>query len=380
VRTCGGRFVDRSGIWSLVNELELRRVRKTFGRTVAVAGIDLAVQRAEFVGLLGPSGCGKTTTLRAVAGFERPDSGEVVIKGRNVTHLPPHRRDIGIVFQSYALFPHMTVFQNVAYGLRVRGVPKNEIVRRVADALELVHLGELEHRYPRQLSGGQQQRVALARAVVIQPTVLLLDEPLSNLDAKLRQEMRSELRRLQRRLEIATIFVTHDQEEALSMADRIVVMNEGRVEQIGTAEEIYNRPRTRFVAGFIGMCNFLPGQVVSVAQDHFRFRAGGLEVAVALDGALPAPGTQGTLSVRPEVIRILGADESPPAAVNVVDGKVREITYLGAFRHYRVELSSGHELIVYQQSSGTPPVQEAGRVRVAWEAGAGSFQLEGAAP
>jgi spermidine/putrescine transport system ATP-binding protein len=315
-----------------------------------------------------------------VAGFERPDNGEVVIKGRNVTHLPPHRRDIGIVFQSYALFPHMTVFQNVAYGLRVRGVPKDEIGRRVADALELVHLQELEHRYPRQLSGGQQQRVALARAVVIQPTVLLLDEPLSNLDAKLRQEMRSELRRLQRRLEIATIFVTHDQEEALSMADRIVVMNEGWVEQIGTAEEIYNRPQTRFVAGFIGMCNFLTGVVVSVAQGHFRFRAGALEVAVALEGALPAAGTRGTLSVRPEVIHLLDAGESPPAGVNVVDGKVCEVTYLGAFRQYRVELSSGHELIVYQQSSGTPPAQEGGCVRVAWEEGEGSFQLEGSAP
>ena len=377
---CGGNCPDRSRSWVAVNELELRRVRKTFGRTVAVAGIDLAVQRAEFVGLLGPSGCGKTTTLRVVAGFERPDNGEVVIKGRTVTELPAHRRDIGIVFQSYALFPHMTVFQNVAYGLRVRGLPKHEIGPRVADALELVHLRELEHRYPRQLSGGQQQRVALARAVVIQPTVLLLDEPLSNLDAKLRLEMRGELRRLQRRLEIATIFVTHDQEEALSMADRIVVMNEGRVDQIGTAEEIYNRPRTRFVAEFIGMCNFLPGQVVLVTGDHFRFRAGDLEVAVAIDGAAPAPGTQGTLSLRPEVIRILGAGESPPAGVNVAHGQVREITYLGAFRHYRVELCSGHELIVYQQSGGTPPAQEGGRVQVIWEVGAESFQLEGAAP
>lgn len=358
----------------MVDELELRGVRKSFGRTVAVAGIDLAVQRAEFVGLLGPSGCGKTTTLRIVGGFERPDDGEVVIKGRNVTALAPHRRDIGIVFQSYALFPHMTVFQNVAYGLRVRRLPADEIGQRVANALELVHLQELTERYPRQLSGGQQQRVALARAVVIQPTVLLLDEPLSNLDAKLRQEMRSELRRLQRRLEIATIFVTHDQEEALSMADRIVVMNEGRVEQIGTAEEIYNRPRTRFVAEFIGVCNFLPGQVASAGRGQLLFRAGELEVAVRLDGALPSPGTRGTLSVRPEVIRILSTGESAPADANVVEGKVREITYLGAFRHYRVELSGGCELIVYQQSSGAPPALEGCPVRVAWAAAAGVFQ------
>ena len=357
-----------------MNELELHRVRKTFGPTVAVAGIDLAVQRAEFVALLGPSGCGKTTTLRIVAGFERPDDGEVVIEGRNVTQLPPHRRDIGVVFQSYALFPHMTVFQNVAYGLRVRGLARHEIGSRVAKALDLVHLRELEQRYPRQLSGGQQQRVALARAVVIQPTVLLLDEPLSNLDARLRQEMRSELRRLQRRLEIATIFVTHDQEEALSMADRIVVMSAGRVEQIGTAEEIYTRPRTRFVAEFIGTCNFLAGQVLSVDRGRLRVRAGELEVTVAADETAPAPGTRGTLSVRPEVMRLLGANECPPAGANVAEGQVHEITYLGAFRHYRLALPGGQELIVYQQSSGVSPASEGGRVRVAWEAGAGSFQ------
>jgi spermidine/putrescine ABC transporter ATP-binding subunit len=360
-----------------VSELELRRVRKTFGRTVAVAGIDLAVERAEFVGLLGPSGCGKTTTLRIVAGFERPDHGEVVIRGRDVTQLPAHRRDIGIVFQSYALFPHMTVLQNVAYGLRVRGLPRHEIGPRVAAALELVHLRELGHRYPRQLSGGQQQRVALARAVVIQPTVLLLDEPLSNLDARLRQEMRSELRRLQRRLEIATIFVTHDQEEALSMADRVVVMNEGQVEQIGTAEEIYTRPRTRFVAEFIGTCNFLPAEVVSAAPDRVRVRAGDLELAVAADGTAPAAGTRGTLSIRPEVIRLLAADETPPAGANVAAGEVREVTYLGAFRHYRVALPGGPELIVYQQSGGAPPAAEGARVRVAWDARAGAFQPEG---
>jgi spermidine/putrescine ABC transporter ATP-binding subunit len=363
-----------------VNELELHGVRKSFGRTVAVAGIDLAVQHAELVGLLGPSGCGKTTTLRIVAGFERPDQGEVVIKGRSVTTLPPHRRDIGIVFQHYALFPHMTVLQNVAYGLRVRQLARDEMAARVAAALDLVQLRELGHRYPRQLSGGQQQRVALARAVVIRPTVLLLDEPLSNLDARLRQEMRSEFRRLQRRLEIATIFVTHDQEEALSMADRIVVMNAGNVEQIGTAEEIYTRPRTRFVAEFIGTCNFLPGQVVAGGPDHFRLRVQGLEVTVATGPGAPAAGTRGTLSIRPEVIRLLGAGETPPAGANVTDGRVREITYLGAFRQYRVALSSGHELVVYQQSGGTPPAAEGAPVSVAWDPAAASFQAEGSPP
>ncbi len=363
-----------------MTELELRGIRKSFGRTVAVAGIELAVGRAELVGVLGPSGCGKTTTLRIVAGFERPDQGDVVIQGRRVTALPPHRRDIGIVFQSYALFPHMTVFQNVAYGLRVRGLPRAVIADRVADALHLVHLRELADRYPRQLSGGQQQRVALARAVVIRPTVLLLDEPLSNLDARLRQEMRGELRRLQRRLEIATVFVTHDQEEALSMADRIVVMNAGRVEQIGTAEEIYTRPRTRFVAEFIGTCNFLPGQVVSVGPEWLRVRADDLEVAAAPGDPAPAPGARGTISVRPEVIRILEAGAAPPPGASLVEGRVREITYLGAVRHYRVTLPSGRDLIVYQQSGGVAPTPEDAPVRLAWPPGAAAFQPEPEGP
>ncbi len=359
-------------------ELELRQVRKSFGRMKAVAGIDLAVRPAEFLGLLGPSGCGKTTTLRIVAGFEQPDTGTVIINGRDVTHVPPHRRDIGIVFQNYALFPHMTVFQNVAYGLRVRSVPKGEIAHRVADALELVHMDELAHRYPHQLSGGQRQRVALARAIIIRPTLLLLDEPLSNLDAKLREEMRSELRRLQRRLQIATIFVTHDQEEALSMADRIVVMHEGRVEQIGSAEEIYDRPRTRFVAEFIGRCNFLPSQVVRLEGDRALLHADALELAAPIGGGTgPAPGTRGTLSVRPEVIRVLAPGEPVTPDMNVVSGQVTEITYVGAFRHYRVALSSGHELLVFQQGRLRSPVDEGTAVRLAWPASVGSFQPEG---
>jgi spermidine/putrescine ABC transporter ATP-binding subunit len=359
-----------------VIELELRGVRKTFGRTVAVAGIDLAVQRAEFVGLLGPSGCGKTTTLRVVAGFDRPDAGEVVIKGRAVTGLPPYRRDIGIVFQSYALFPHMTVADNVAYGLRVRGRPRDEIARRVAEALDLVRLRGLEGRYPRELSGGQQQRVAVARAIVIQPSVLLLDEPLSNLDAKLRQEMRGELRQLQRRLEIATIFVTHDQDEALAMADRVVVMHEGRVEQVGTPEEIYSRPRTRFVASFIGVCNFLPGEVVAAEGGRLIFRSGGLTLAMAPHGPVAALGARGTLAVRPEVIRLVRAGERPPADANTAAAEVREVTYLGASRHFRVALPTGHELLVFEQSAGEPPVGPGESVTVAWAPGTAAFQPE----
>jgi ABC-type Fe3+/spermidine/putrescine transport system ATPase subunit len=247
----------------------------------------------------------------------------------------------------------------------------------VAEALDLVRLRGLEDRYPRQLSGGQQQRVALARAIVIQPSVLLLDEPLSNLDAKLRQEMRSEVRQLQRRLQIATIFVTHDQDEALAMADRIVVMNEGRVEQIGTAEEIYSRPRTRFVASFIGVCNFLPGEVVAVQGSHLRFRSGALTLTVAADATPAAPGTRGTLAVRPEVIRILRAHEPPPAGANAAAGRIREITYLGASRHYRVSLDAGPELFVSEQNSGgSASAAQDEAVVVAWAAEAGAFQIE----
>jgi spermidine/putrescine ABC transporter ATP-binding subunit len=357
-------------------EVELRNVRKSFGRTVAVAGIDLAVGRGEFVALLGPSGCGKTTTLRIVAGFERPDGGEVVVRGRPITALPPHRRDIGIVFQSYALFPHMNVRDNVAYGLRVRGRPRDEIAQRVAGALDLVRLRGLESRHPRELSGGQQQRVALARAIVIQPTVLLLDEPLSNLDAKLRQEMRSELRQLQRRLEVATIFVTHDQDEALAMADRIVVMNEGRAEQIGTAEEIYSRPRTRFVASFIGLCNFLPGEVVRVDADRLTLDAGGLTVTAAADGVRVAIGARGSLAVRPEAIRLLRSGEPAPPVVNVAAGRVREVTYLGASRHFRVALATGHEVSVVEQNTGSAAAKLGDAVTLAWAPEAGSFQPE----
>src|SRR4051812_3381172 len=262
--------------------VELQSIRKTFASHAAVDGIDLAVPPGEFLTLLGPSGCGKSTTLNLIAGFLQPDSGAIRLAGRSVVDLPPFRRDIGIVFQDYALFPHMTVGQNVAFGLRMRKVERREIERRVEEALELVQLSGFLRRRPGELSGGQRQRVALARALVIQPTVLLLDEPLSNLDLKLREEMRLEITGLQHRLKITTVLVTHDQGEALAVSDRIAVMNRGRIEQIGPPLHIYEQPASRFVADFIGGMNFLrgvarmsagAGELCAVETSHGQFSA-----------------------------------------------------------------------------------------------------------
>jgi putative spermidine/putrescine transport system ATP-binding protein len=357
--------------------LVLRGIRKAFGRTLAVDGLDLAVGPGEFVALLGPSGCGKTTTLRIVAGFERPDAGEVLIQGASAIDKPPYRRDVGVVFQSYALFPHMTVAENVSYGLRVRKVPAAERASRVAAALEMVRLRGLEERYPRELSGGQQQRVAVARAIVIRPSVLLLDEPLSNLDARLRQTMREELRELQRTLRIATILVTHDQDEALSLADRIAVMHGGRVEQVGSPEAIYERPASPFVAEFMGHCNLLDGQVLAPEGEPPVFRADhGLTLPLPPGAA--AHGRRGTLALRTTAIALLGPEDAAAPGATVVDGTVRRATYLGSLRTYRVALAAGGELRVEQRAG--PLGGEGGRldegavVRVAWLPGSCTFQ------
>jgi len=255
-----------------VSQVVLEGVAKTYGSTVAVSDFSLAVAKGELVALLGPSGCGKTTTLRMIAGFILPSHGDISIGGRRVTRDPPYRRSTGMVFQGYALFPHMTVAGNVAFGLEMRNLAKADIAARVAEALRLVRLTGLEARYPAQLSGGQQQRVALARALVINPDVLLLDEPLSNLDAKLRHDVRLEIRQLQRELRLTTIFVTHDQEEALTVADRLVVMNRGVIAQVGTARELYDAPRSAFVADFIGKTNFFAGEIA--APGLFRANGG----------------------------------------------------------------------------------------------------------
>ena len=332
------------------NDVELRRIRKRYGTAQAVDGIDLEVPHGHFYSLLGPSGCGKTTTLRLIAGFERPDEGQVLIGGKDVAQLPPHRRAVNTVFQHYALFPHMTVFENVAFGLEEARVGAAETRRRVDEALDMVQLSQLGARKPRELSGGQQQRVALARAIVNRPTVLLLDEPLGALDLKLRKEMQTELKALQRQVEITFVYVTHDQEEALTMSDRIAVMQAGRVVQEGSPREIYEHPGTRFVADFIGLSNFFTGEVIAQESDRVLVRAGdGFQVWCATADRLPL-GSRVTLAVRPEKIAMSAAP--PAAAKNVFRGLVTVGTFLGDQTEYRVRLGDRQDVVVRRQNVG----------------------------
>ena len=344
--------------------LAVRRLRKAFGAVVAVDDVSLEAAPGEFLALLGPSGCGKSTLLRMVAGLVEPDGGQVVLAGQDITRLAVHRRNLGLVFQSYALFPHMTVFENVAFGLRRRGVGGAELGPRVERMLELVRLGPLGARYPRELSGGQQQRVALARALVTEPRVLLLDEPLSNLDALLREEMRVELKRLQQRLGITMIFVTHDQAEALILSDRVVVMEAGRVEQVGRPEEVYRRPATAFVARFLGRANFLAGTVAE---------AGAGATVVALDGGLRvvagpraglAPGQPVHAVIRQEGIR-LAASEAGAGRPNHFAATVVFHAFAGQSHHYVVELKDGRELEIAAPGSALPLARGA-ETRVEW--------------
>ncbi len=348
--------------------LELVGVRKTYGEVAALHEISLSVAEGALLFLLGPSGCGKTTTLRIVAGFIRQDAGQVRIRGDSVDGIPPERRNLGMVFQNYALFPHMTVFQNVAFGLRMRRIPTDAVRERVRRALDLVRLGGMEERYPRALSGGQQQRVALARAIVIEPKLLLLDEPLSNLDLKLREEMRSEIRALQKALGITTIFVTHDQEEAITMADEIVVMNQGRIIQSGAPTALYDRPANRFVAHFIGESNLESGKVQEpVSPGTWRVDAGGLSV-LATGAGRWQPGDAVAVAVRPEKIRLSAvAPGGGPEAPNTFAGVVEECIFRGALRRYRVRLPHGRVWSVDEPStSGTPALPASATVHVQW--------------
>ncbi|QXJ24908.1 ABC transporter ATP-binding protein [Actinomadura graeca] len=338
-----------------VPAIELAGVEKVYrasGETLAaVRGLDLSIAQGEFFSLLGPSGCGKTTTLRVVAGFEEPSAGVVHLHGQDVTGVPANRRDVNMVFQSYALFPHMNVFENVAFGLRRRGFPKAEIKARVGEMLGIVDLAGRERSRPAELSGGQQQRVALARALVNRPRALLLDEPLGALDLKFRQAMQVELKRIQRQVGITFIYVTHDQGEALTMSDRIAVMNGGLVEQLGTPREIYERPATRFVAGFIGTSNLLGGEVAGVgpATAVISYGPDGrIEVPVR-DGVEIAAGKRLELTVRPEKIGI--GPGRPADGLCGVRGTVTEVVYLGTSTSYNVSTSAGADVVVFSQNS-----------------------------
>src|SRR5438045_5399807 len=318
--------------------LKIQGVRKNYGQVVAVAGVDVVVGEGEFFTLLGPSGSGKTTLLRLIAGFERPDSGRIELGGRDVTSLPPHLRDTNTVFQDYALFPHMSVADNIGYGLRGKGVPKQARAKRVQRALEMVRLTGLGNRRPNQLSGGQRQRVALARAVVNEPEVLLLDEPLGALDLKLRQEMQIELKQIQKEVGITFVYVTHDQEDALTMSDRMAVMSNGLIEQIGPPVEVYEQPATEFVAGFIGISNVLQP-------------------------------TGGRLVVRPQTSRMLAAGEQVEPGMTVEQGQVEEVVYVGLSTRSQVRLDRGEQLVAVRQNMdalGDAEKFEGRRISLAW--------------
>ncbi len=332
--------------------VELQNVTKRFGEIKAVDRMNLQIRRGEFFSLLGPSGCGKTTTLRLVAGFETPSEGSILINAADVRGLRPYERNVNTVFQNYALFPHLTVAGNIRFGLERKRTPREKIAGLVDEALELVRLGGLAERYPRQLSGGQQQRVALARALILRPEVLLLDEPLGALDLKLRREMQLELKSLQEKVGITFVYVTHDQEEALTMSERIGVMERGRLEQVGTPEEIYELPRTRFVADFIGLSNFFEGRVTAVSDGELRVQtSGGLDLRLSPDPGR-RPGEQVRFSVRPEKLR-LQCDPAPPGAWNRLAGRVSARLYLGDSIHYLIGLSERETVTAILKNEGS---------------------------
>jgi len=328
--------------------LELTDIEKRYGDAAAVKGFNLKAERGEFVSFLGPSGCGKTTTLRMIAGFERPTAGTITLDGEDVTRKPPNRRNVGMVFQSYALFPNMTVADNIGFGLKVRKRPKDQIKKRVGELLELINLPDKGHRYPYQLSGGQ--RSALARALAFEPQVLLLDEPLSALDAKIRVALRVEIRSIQRQLGITTVYVTHDQEEALSLSDRVVVMSEGRMEQVGTPFEIYNFPSTPFVASFVGTLNVLPASIVDAGRGELMVAGQRVRIARRFEGGAD---TSVNIALRPEMVKLGdGADGS-----NRVKGKVIDVGFLGSIVRIRVAVGGDNGPIVSLDEFNEPTLK-----------------------
>lgn len=334
--------------------LEVKNLTKKFGNTVAIQNVNFEVDRVLFITLLGPSGCGKTTTLRCVAGLEKPDTGKIVIDGETMTSVkekvfvPPHKRKLSMVFQSYAVWPHMTVFDNVAYGLKARKLSKNEIKSKVRQILSLVGIESVQNRYATQLSGGQQQRVSLARSLVLEPKLLLLDEPLSNLDAKLRESMRFELKKLQSQLEMTFLYVTHDQSEAMVVSDRIVVFNEGRIEQIGTSKELYNNPKNKFVADFIGSTNFLEGTLTAIKDDESWIMH--TEEGITIHGLGHVTGKKEQdkvlLSIRPEDLELF--KKRPTEKINIYSGEIINKTFLGNFTIYNVSI--GKKKLAIQSS------------------------------
>ncbi len=359
-----------------MTQLELQQLRKTFGHVVAVDSLDLVIDRGELVSLVGPSGCGKTTTLRMVAGLQQADRGRILLEGRDVTNEPANQRGMGVVFQSYALFPNMTAAENIAYGLDVRKRSKGDVKRRVAELVDLIQIGDAAKRYPHQLSGGQQQRVALARALAIEPPVLLLDEPLSALDAAVRLTLRLEIRRIQRSLGIATMYITHDQEEALSISDRVAVMRDGRVEQLGTPEAIYTKPANGYVAGFVGTSNRLPVQVTGADGTQVEWQ--GRPVRVAPDTAFPA-GSSAILVVRPERITV-----SPPtgdAGGEGWPGRIAERTFLGSVTRFSIRV--GDEVLLADvpgEASAEVRLDLDDPVTISFEPGSGRLIPVSAAP
>ena len=331
--------------------LELSGVQKRFGEVYAVEDFNLVAERGEFVSFLGPSGCGKTTTLRMIAGFEQPTAGTITVDGNDLTRKPPNQRNVGMVFQSYALFPNMTVADNIGFGLKIRRTPKDRIRKRVGELLDLIHLPEKGDRFPWQLSGGQQQRVALARALAIEPQVLLLDEPLSALDAKIRVALRKEIRSIQRQLGITTVYVTHDQEEALSLSDRVVVMSEGRIEQIGAPAEIYNFPATPFVASFVGTLNLVPAAVIDAAAG--RLSIAGQEIRSAKPVTDAANGAKVTVALRPESIEL-----GESGGANQIRGHVEDVSFLGSI--VRTRIRAGDDVAISFDAFNDPALETAG--------------------
>jgi putative spermidine/putrescine transport system ATP-binding protein len=353
-----------SGPSAVAPALKFVSVAKRYGQLEAVKELSFDINAGQFVALLGPSGCGKTTLLNLVAGFVSPDEGDIVINGRSVRHVPSHDRGVGVVFQDYALFPHMTVAENLAFPLEVRGMSKRDLQAKVKNALDLVHLTDLGERRPDQLSGGQQQRVALARALIYEPPILLLDEPFGALDRRLRDSMQFELKSLHRRLGITFVFVTHDQDEAMAMADMVVVMKGGRIQQYGSPQQLYDRPRTQFVAGFLGDCNVLSG---TVTREGIQGKDGRTLLHISPRALDTANGQERAIALRPEWITILGPQDEPPPQSQVLEGRVAQARFLGREVMLDVNTALGNILVRFSRAGSETAPPPAGSLRLAWD-------------